>query len=136
MDDPRLTIHPVPTNDGVIVRVQPPTHPTYTDPRLSHIPCDIVLVIDVSGSMQLEAPAKMNSDDGKLISSERFGLSVLDLTKHAARTILSTLDQWDRLGIVTFSSRARVSFSCPFLEFRTFINRGRATNRWFRNYYQ
>ncbi|KAI1373110.1 hint-domain-containing protein [Hypoxylon crocopeplum] len=57
--------------------------------------------------MQLPAPAKMNGDDGKL-SSENFGLSILDMVKHAARTILSTMDERDRLGIVTFSTEARV----------------------------
>jgi hypothetical protein len=33
---------------------------------------------------------------------------VLDLTKHAARTIVSTLNKGDRLGIVTFSDEAEV----------------------------
>lgn len=37
-----------------------------------------------------------------------YGFSVLDLTKHAALTILETLDERDRLGIVTFGSSARV----------------------------
>ncbi|KAI0888530.1 hint-domain-containing protein [Annulohypoxylon maeteangense] len=60
--------------------------------------------------MDLPAPAKMNGDDGKL-SFENFGLSILDMVKHAARTILSTLDEGDRLGIVTFSKDATASFS-------------------------
>lgn len=40
--------------------------------------------------------------------SESTGLSVLDLTKHAARTIIETMNDSDRLGIVTFSSKAKV----------------------------
>ena len=36
------------------------------------------------------------------------GLTVLDLVKHAARTIASTLNDSDRLGIVTFSTEAKV----------------------------
>ncbi|KAI1440620.1 hint-domain-containing protein [Annulohypoxylon stygium] len=103
--DIQLTIHPVPARDGVVVRVQPPELPD--DTQLHHVPCDIVLVIDISGSMGLPAPAKMNGDDGKL-SSENFGLSILDMVKHAARTILSSLDEGDRLGIVTFSKDATV----------------------------
>ncbi|KAI2465842.1 hint-domain-containing protein [Annulohypoxylon bovei var. microspora] len=105
LEDVQVSIHPVLTHDGVIVRVQPPERPK--PPQLRHIPCDIVLVIDVSGSMQLPAPTKMNGDDGKL-SSENFGLSILDMVKHAARTILSTLGEGDRLGIVTFSKDATI----------------------------
>ncbi|KAI0836462.1 hint-domain-containing protein [Hypoxylon sp. FL0890] len=104
-DDVAVSIHPIPTRDGVIVSIQPPEKPG--DPKLHHISCDIALVIDVSGSMQQPAPAKMNGDDGQL-SSENFGLSILDMVKHAARTILSTLDEGDRLGIVTFSRDATV----------------------------
>ncbi|KAI5860913.1 hint-domain-containing protein [Durotheca rogersii] len=100
-----LSVHPIPSSDGVIVRVQPPAKPN--GPKLRHVPCDIVLVIDVSSSMGAPAPTKMNGEDGKP-SSEHFGLSVMDLTKHAARTILSTLDEGDRLGIVTFSTNARI----------------------------
>ncbi|KAI9686365.1 MAG: hypothetical protein M1822_003710 [Bathelium mastoideum] len=37
---------------------------------------------------------------------EHTGLSILDLTKHAARTIVETLKEEDRLGIVTFGYTA------------------------------
>jgi hypothetical protein len=98
-DMPQLNIFPFDSQDGLIVKIQPPRdHP---DPELHHVPCDIVLVIDVSGSMSADAPVP---GDG----AERMGLSVLDLTKHAARTILETLGPQDRLGIVTFASEARV----------------------------
>ncbi|OIW24674.1 hypothetical protein CONLIGDRAFT_623608 [Coniochaeta ligniaria NRRL 30616] len=95
---PVVEIYPLDSNDGLIVKVQPPIdHP---NPQLHHVPCDIVLVIDVSGSMGTDAPVP--GDGG-----EQMGLSVLDLTKHAARTILETLGPQDRLGIVTFASQAR-----------------------------
>ncbi|KAL9093522.1 MAG: hypothetical protein Q9165_003917 [Trypethelium subeluteriae] len=47
----------------------------------------------------------MPSVDGK---AEHTGLSILDLTKHAARTIIETLNEGDRLGIVTFAYDAKV----------------------------
>jgi len=96
---PEVTIFPFDSRDGLIVKVQPPRD--HADPHLDHVPCDIVLVIDVSGSMSANAPVP--GDGG-----EQMGLSVLDLTKHAARTILETLGPQDRLGIVTFASEARV----------------------------
>ncbi|KAJ2994077.1 hypothetical protein NUW58_g1650 [Xylaria curta] len=100
--EPTVTIHPLESKDGVIVKVQPPVQPL--DPTLDHIPCDIVLVIDVSISMGDDAPAPANAGQ----EGESFGLSVLDLTKHAARTIVSALNQNDRLGIVTFGSTAKL----------------------------
>lgn len=98
--EPSVTIYPLESTDGLIIKVQPPRD--HVNPTLHHVPCDIVLVIDVSGSMGMDAPVPGES-------TERLGLSVLDLTKHAARTILSTLGGEDRLGIVTFASEAHVS---------------------------
>lgn len=94
----KVEVRPLPDNKGLIVTVEPPQVPQ--DNNLSHIPCDIVLVIDVSGSMSTEARLPGSSDQ------ESTGLSVLDLVKHACRTILSTLDEGDRLAIVTFSNSA------------------------------
>jgi Mg-chelatase subunit ChlD len=93
-----LQLHPTPATDGLLVKIQPPTKPARS---VHHVPSDIVLVIDVSGSMgdRAEAPG--------LDASESAGLSVLDLVKHAAKTIIETLDDNDRLGIVTFCSRAQ-----------------------------
>ncbi|KAI0453712.1 U-box domain-containing protein [Xylaria acuta] len=102
-DDPVVTIHPIESKDGILVRVQPPIQPL--DSNIDHIPCDIVLAIDVSGSMDESAPAPATANGEK---SEHLGLSILDLTKHAARTIVSTLNEGDRLGIVTFSYGATV----------------------------
>ncbi|UNI22752.1 hypothetical protein JDV02_008613 [Purpureocillium takamizusanense] len=94
-----LRLAPVPSREALIVKVQPPRTPPVD---IHHVPCDIVLVIDVSGSMG--SPAPVPGEGG----SEDTGLSVLDLTKHAALTIVETLNADDRLGIVTFGSKAKV----------------------------
>lgn len=96
--DATLNIQPLPDKDGVIVTVQPPKSPA--NHTMSHVPCDIALVIDVSGSMGADAPVPGEG--------ESTGLSVLDLVKHACRTILSTMTAEDRLAIVTFSNRSRI----------------------------
>lgn len=104
--DPELTIHPLPSQEGVIVRIEPPQCPA--DGNLSHVPCDIVLVIDVSFSMSTAAPV-VGVDDAGSVTREHAGYSVLDITKHAALTVLETLDARDRLGVVSFSTNAKVN---------------------------
>lgn len=98
-EDVKVQVQSLPEEDGLIVTVKPPLAPL--DEKLSHVPCDIVLVIDVSGSMSDEARIPGGSDQ------ESTGLSVLDLVKHACRTILSTLDESDRLAIITFSTNVK-----------------------------
>ncbi|KAL1912482.1 hypothetical protein Sste5344_001498 [Sporothrix stenoceras] len=114
-----VAIHRLPTEDGIIVKVTPPKQPAdYPSEEAAsasndaeeaaapphHVPCDIVLVIDVSGSMAEDAPVPTVEGE----RPERNGLSVLDLVKHASRTILETLNEGDRLGIVTFATQVNV----------------------------
>lgn len=86
---------------------------------MHHVPCDIVLVIDVSGSMFDAAP----------VPGEGFweanSLSILDLVKHAALTIIETMDGRDRLSIVTFASSVTV---LQPLEYMTDENKTTARN--------
>ncbi len=106
---PPVQVFPLALKDnehGVVIRVQPPEKPAN---NLDHIPCDLILSIDVSGSMGADAPMPVQAD-GQDGPQEDSGLSVLDLVKHAARTILETLGDGDRLGIVTFASRTKVSY--------------------------
>ncbi|KAM5346340.1 hypothetical protein ACJ41O_009345 [Fusarium nematophilum] len=98
-EDAALHLEPVPDKKALLVKIQPPTAPST---QIPHVPCDIVLVIDISGSMAAAAPVP--GEEG----GESTGLSVLDLTKHAARTIIETMNEGDRLGIVTFGSKAKV----------------------------
>lgn len=97
-----LELHPLPERDGIIVSINPPKEPKQS---ISHVPCDIVLVIDVSGSMKAAAPIPATESSKE---QEDVGLSVLDLVKHSARTIVEILNDEDRLGIVTYSNSAEV----------------------------
>lgn len=98
-----VQLHPLPAKEALLVKVQPPSSPAGSQASTKHhVPCDIVLVIDVSGSMGIRADVPGEEPD------ESPGLSVLDLTKHAALTIIETLNEGDRLGIVTFSSKSQV----------------------------
>jgi len=63
------------------------------------VPSDIVCVIDVSGSM---------SGDASTAGAEQTSLNLLDITKHAVKTIINTLGEKDRLAIVKFSDAASV----------------------------
>ncbi|OAP57163.1 hypothetical protein AYL99_07901 [Fonsecaea erecta] len=108
-DDTIAEVHPLRDSDAFIVSVQPPRVPQQ---GLKRVSCDIVLVIDVSGSMASAAPLPDVQDKNE---REATGLSVLDLVKHAARTILETLGGNDRLGIVTFSDDAKIVQPLTFM---------------------
>jgi Mg-chelatase subunit ChlD len=63
-------------------------------------PVVLLAILDNSGSMQESAGGAAGSDD--------FGFTRLDLVKHAVKTIAAILGPQDRLGIVTFTTAARV----------------------------
>lgn len=113
-----MSIHPLSDKDGAIVKVTPPKAPS-TDEKLSHVPCDIVLVIDVSGSMNAEAPMPRDPNnpegDSEASPGESTGLSVLDLVKHSCRTILTSMNKRDRLSIIKFSSTTTVLQGLEFM---------------------
>ena len=71
-DDPIVTIHPLESREGVLVTVKPPEKPS--NAILGHVPCDIVLVIDVSFSMNDDAPAAVYDEQGNA-AKEHFGLT-------------------------------------------------------------
>lgn len=64
------------------------------------VPCDVICVIDVSGSMA--ADAYVSSEDGS--SRESHGYNSLDIVKHAVRTLAHSMSPQDRLGLVVFST--------------------------------
>ena len=81
-------------NRTVIVTVVPPT-------GAARMPSDIVIVVDTSGSMGSDATSN---------GVESSGLNILDIVKHAIKTIISVLDEHDRLSIVSYSDQATIIF--------------------------
>ena len=72
-----------------------------SDDEATRTPVDVTLVIDVSGSMGSIATIQTAAG-----TYESDGLSLLDIVKHAARTVIATLGDSDRLAIVTYSTQA------------------------------
>ena len=69
------------------------------------VPCDIVAVLDISGSMDSEASVK-NTQGIK----ESQGLTYLDILKHAVKTIIHNLNEFDRFALVSYSDYARIDY--------------------------
>ncbi|CAM4905461.1 unnamed protein product [Rotaria socialis] len=86
-------------NDFTHISIQPPESDGI------RAPCDICCVVDTSGSMATEVEIQGTSND-----KERYGLSQLDLVKHALKTIIHSLTQNDRLSIVSFANSASTLF--------------------------
>ena len=70
-------------------------------------PMDIVCVIDISDSMGGSATCKT---DGRT-AYEDLGYSLLDLVKHAVKTIINSMRPEDRISIILFHDFARVAYN-------------------------
>jgi Mg-chelatase subunit ChlD len=79
-------------------------------PGLKRSPADICCVVDISGSMGAEATVKTGT--GK---EEKHGLSLLDVVKHAVKTVVHSLEPNDRFALVVFSTTARVVFDLTYI---------------------
>lgn len=102
------------------------------DPSIRHSPKFLVCVIDESYSM--DAAAIMHGD-----SEGSAGLSLLDIVKHATKTVVQTLGPKDHLALVTYADGARLvlpftqmtkknrAVACAAVE--AFTTRG-GTNLW------
>ncbi|CAF2207557.1 unnamed protein product, partial [Rotaria magnacalcarata] len=72
-------------------------------------PCDICCVVDTSGSMS--SSAEIQND-----KNEHYGLSQLDLVKHALKTIINSLQDQDRLSLISFSNTATILFKLTAMD--------------------
>ncbi|CAE8623188.1 unnamed protein product [Polarella glacialis] len=72
---------------------------------------DFCCVLDTSGSMGQEAT--ITGADG---TTERHGLSLLDVAKHGVRTVAHSLSSADRLCIVAFSSTADLTLELTAMD--------------------
>ena len=75
-----------------------------------HLPQDVVLGIDCSGSMCTNVEAK-DGDGNKLEN----GFSIQDIVNHAAKTVAKTLDKNSRLAVIAFDDTITVVFDLMLL---------------------
>jgi Mg-chelatase subunit ChlD len=98
-----LSYRPSVTNANVL-QVMASIHPETSQMRE---PVDICCVIDISGSMGSSASAQ---------GVEDAGLTVLDIVKHAVRTVFSCLNDTDRLSIVSYATKAAVELPLTLMD--------------------
>lgn len=85
----KLTVRTFNNNDKTYLFFVPPTIGERTSRNLT-------IVIDKSGSMKNEVTA----------GTERNGFTRMILVKHSVRTIINTLDEGDKLALITFDSHS------------------------------
>jgi hypothetical protein len=93
-DSPSLALSADLGAKQVLVSVTPPDKPVSiksAKDSAKRPPLDICCVIDISGSMGTEAPIPADPTTGA--PAESTGLSVLDVVKHAIRTIIATMQE-------------------------------------------
>jgi Mg-chelatase subunit ChlD len=92
-----------PATDRVLITLTPPTRPVAVDEAntTGRTPLDICCVIDVSGSMAASAGIRG-------VTPDNIGLNVLDIVKHSVKTIVATMQEDDRIALVTFSNQAEI----------------------------
>ena len=107
--EPCLQVFPS-TSEGiasVLVRVMIPECASYRPPR------DICCVVDISGSMSSHSSIQDRNDPS---IRQEDGLIVLDIVKHALKTVILSLSPSDRLSIVAFDQAADLILSLCYLD--------------------
>jgi hypothetical protein len=72
-----------------LATVHPPSEPGVAGTPQTRAPVDLCCVIDVSGSMDDDAAVPSEQDKPMEVT----GLNVMDVTKHAMRTIIASLGE-------------------------------------------
>ncbi|KZV87126.1 hypothetical protein EXIGLDRAFT_724076 [Exidia glandulosa HHB12029] len=106
----KLSVVSAEKGGDVLISLAPPREPL-ADKNVARAPADICCVIDVSGSM--DDAATMPDEEGKQTATE---LSILDVVRHAMRTIMATLGPQDRMAVVAFTDRAYVESDLIFMD--------------------
>jgi adenylate kinase family enzyme/Mg-chelatase subunit ChlD len=88
-----------PGTSSIAVSVQAPD-------CLERQPVDVCCVVDISGSMG--TTASYEEADGSIRDD---GLSLLDIVKHAVKTVMYMLNEQDRLALVAFDDKAERAYS-------------------------
>ena len=86
--------------EDVVVKITPALEGTRTA-------TDVCCVVDVSGSMGTEV---QNGD------TESQGLSILDIVKHALKSIIHSLTPQDRFSLVAYSSKATLKLDLTIMD--------------------
>ncbi len=71
--------------------------------EFGHLPQDIVLIIDRSGSMN--HPVEAKDANGNNLEN---GMSIQDIVNHSAKTVVKTLDSNSRISIIKFDNNINV----------------------------
>ncbi|KAJ6780653.1 hypothetical protein PWT90_01749 [Aphanocladium album] len=106
----QLSLHPIRAYDALLVKIQTPRAPS---PNLPPVGCSIVLVIDISSSMDFRAVIPGVEQRGAVLQ-----LTVLDLIKHSALTIVKNMTDRDSLGIVLFHEEAETKVTLSSMNSR------------------
>ena len=75
-----------------------------------HLPYDLVLVVDRSGSMN--APVEAKDENGNNLEN---GMSIQDIVNHAVRTIITTLNKNSRIAVIAFDNEVIVIQDLTFM---------------------
>lgn len=94
---PNLDVGPDNNEADFCVRLTPPKD------NAVRVPIDLCCCVDISASMR--AAATYEDENGNDVDE---GLCILDIVKHAIKTVIHTLSDEDRMSVVVFSDKAEI----------------------------